>query len=97
MKKVLPKSSFAVCVRNDGYVASLELRKIYRVLPDPDAAAHQLIRVEDESGDDYLYPANYFLPIRLPPPVKRALASPLASAGFGDAVLREKPARKYGR
>ena len=54
-----------VCVRNDNYLASLELRKIYQVIPDPRAAAYQRIRVIDESGEDYLYPENYFVPIRL--------------------------------
>ena len=57
---------FAVCVRNDGYPASLELRKIYRVLADKKAAKHDLVRVIDESGEDYLYPEKFFVPIRLP-------------------------------
>lgn len=65
---------FVVCVENGSYVASLEKRKIYRALPDPEAAVHQLIRVIDESGEDYLYPVNYFLPISLPEPVAQALA-----------------------
>lgn len=55
-----------MCVRNTGYAASLELRKIYEVLPDIDGATHGLIRVVDESGDDYLYPHKFFLPIELP-------------------------------
>jgi hypothetical protein len=53
-------SNFVVCVKNEGYPASLELRKIYQVLPDARAVEHQMIRVIDESGEDYLYPANYF-------------------------------------
>jgi len=56
---------FAVCVRNTGYPASLELRKIYEVLPDIDGAAHGLIRVIDESGEDYLYPQKFFRAIEL--------------------------------
>jgi hypothetical protein len=60
------KSQFVVCVRNDNYLASLELRKIYQVIPDPRAAEYRRIRVIDESGEDYLYPENYFVPIRLP-------------------------------
>lgn len=59
------KSRYVVCVNNEGYPASLERRKIYQVLPDPQAAAHKLIRVIDESGEDYLYPADYFVPITL--------------------------------
>lgn len=57
---------FAMCTKNDDYPASLEPRKIYQVVPDADATAHQLIRIIDESGEDYLYPANYFVPIKLP-------------------------------
>jgi hypothetical protein len=45
---------FVVCIKNEGYSASLEPRKIYRVVPDGSAAAHRLIRVVDESGEDYL-------------------------------------------
>lgn len=64
---------FAVCVENTGYPASLELHKIYCVLPDRDAAAEGDIRVIDESGEDYLYPASYFVPIKPPLLVKRSL------------------------
>ena len=64
---------FAVCLKNDGYEVSLERRKIYQVLPDPDAAKHRQIRVIDESGDDYLYPKNFFAPIELPQPIRRAV------------------------
>ena len=64
---------FVVCLKNKGYEVSLELRKIYRVLPDSDAAKHRQIRVIDESGEDYLYPANYFSPIELPSPVRKAV------------------------
>jgi hypothetical protein len=62
-----------VCVRNDGYPASLEVRKLYEVLPDPAAASHQFLRIVDESGEDYLYPENYFMPVDLPQPVRAAL------------------------
>ena len=70
------KPRFVVCVNNEGYAASLELRKIYRALSDPQAAAHDLIRVIDESGEDYLYPADYFVSITLPQTVSKAFASP---------------------
>ncbi len=59
------ESRFAVCIRNDEYPASLEVRKIYQMIPDTRAAEHQLIRAIDESGEDYLYPADYFVPIEL--------------------------------
>jgi hypothetical protein len=57
---------FGVCINNDGYPASLEMHKIYRLLSDEDAAADGDIRVIDESGEDYLYPMDYFLVLALP-------------------------------
>lgn len=65
--------AFVLCVRNEGYAASLERRKLYRVIPDAAAARHKLLRIVDESGEDYLYPAAYFVGLRLPAEVKLAL------------------------
>ena len=62
-----------VCVKNAGYEASLELRKIYRVVEDSEALAHKLLRVVDESGEDYLYPRSNFLPVILPNATRRAV------------------------
>ncbi|HEY3026639.1 MAG TPA: hypothetical protein VGJ55_10860 [Pyrinomonadaceae bacterium] len=64
---------FAVCLNNDGYKASLEVGKIYRVIPDEEAEAYELIRVIDESGEDYAFAADRFHPIELPPAVRQAL------------------------
>ena len=64
---------FAVCLRNAGYDASLEVRKLYPVLEDADAEANNLIRVIDESGEDYLYPAGLFQKLELPAEVQRVL------------------------
>lgn len=64
---------FAICVQNEGYPASLELWKVYRVLPDDKAAKHQLIRVVDESGEDYLFDENSFVKIELPESVERSI------------------------
>ena len=64
---------FAVCLKNDGYEASLERRKIYQVLPDPEAAKHRQVRVIDESGEGYLYPQSFFAPIEVPQPIRRAV------------------------
>lgn len=66
---------FAVCVRNDEYEGALELRKIYEVLEDRDAEPHDLVRVIDESGEDYLYPRQWFLAIELPHNIEEAIAS----------------------
>jgi hypothetical protein len=67
------RREFAVCICNTGYPVSLELRKIYEVLPDPEAGTHGLIRVIDESGEDYLYPKTFFARLDLSPPVETAI------------------------
>ena len=71
MKKTEPQ--FVICIKNRDYPASLELRKVYRVVPDETATAHKQIRIIDESGEDYLYPADYFVSIRFPQAVKKAV------------------------
>jgi len=68
-----PLTQFVLCVRNKDYPASLEVRKVYEAIPDAEATAHELIRVIDESGEDYLYPEDYFVPLKLTPAVKRSL------------------------
>lgn len=68
-------TGYVVCLRNDDYAASLEPRKLYPVLPDAAAEKHGLIRVIDESGEDYLYPAGLFIAVRLPQSVTRAIAA----------------------
>jgi hypothetical protein len=64
---------FAVCVKNDGYEASLERNKIYAVLADPQAEQEGDIRVVDESGEDYLYPQDWFVAIEVPQAVEASL------------------------
>ncbi len=64
---------FAVCVDDKGYEASLEVGKLYRVIPDAEAAAHGYVRVVDESREDYVFSADRFHPIELPQSVERAL------------------------
>ncbi|MBI1903647.1 MAG: hypothetical protein HYS13_21300 [Planctomycetia bacterium] len=59
-------ASFAIGTKNRGYPASLEVRKVYRVVPDRDAASHRLLRVIDESGEDDLDPRAFFVPLKLP-------------------------------
>jgi len=65
---------FVVCLRNTGYEASLEPRKIYQVLPDKEAESHKMLRVIDESEEDYLFPSSLFSPISLPQTLARELA-----------------------
>ena len=64
---------FVVCLKNKGCEVSLERRKLYQVLPDPEAEKHRQVRVIDESGEDYLYPQSFFAPIELPQPIRRAV------------------------
>lgn len=66
-------SRFAVCIRNTGYAASLELRKLYEVVEDPDAEKDDMIRIIDESGEDYLYTADRFVLAPLPAAVEQAV------------------------
>lgn len=65
--------SFVVCLKNRGYEASLEKRKIYFVLPDEAAGKQGLLRVIGESGDDYLYPREFFSALDLPPAIRRSV------------------------
>ena len=67
------RRQLVLCLRNDGYEVSLERRKIYQVIPDRDAKAHGQLRVVDESGEDYLYPARYFVTIRVPVAAQKLL------------------------
>ena len=68
-----PSKQLVVCVDNDGYPASLEKRKIYVALPDRAAEKHGLIRIVDESGEDYLYPKSFFRTVDLPQSVRKAV------------------------
>ena len=67
------EARFAVCINNREYPASLELHKIYRILPDEEAAREGDVRVVDESGEDYLYPAEWFVAIDVPEEVEASL------------------------
>ena len=69
------KKQFAICVRNEG-AEDLDIRKIYQILPDARAAKDKHIRVIDESGEDSLYPTDFFIPLTLPRHVERALSAP---------------------
>lgn len=68
------RTEYVVCLSNRGFVASLEKRKLYRILPDAPARQHGLLRVIDESGASYLYPASRFERLALSPRIARALS-----------------------
>ena len=67
----MKRASFVICIESGDYPASLEQWKVYRVLPDVGAEEHGLIRVIDETGEDYLFSKDLFQPIELPQKVRR--------------------------
>jgi hypothetical protein len=74
MKRKLKQAShFAVCINNEGYKASLEVGKLYRVIPDKEAASHGYLRVIDESGEDYGYARDRFFLLEVPQALADAL------------------------
>ena len=72
MPRPQPKQ-LVICIKNEGYPVSLEKRKIYVALRDPHSEKHGLLRIIDESGDDYLYPKTFFRSIALPQAIKKAV------------------------
>lgn len=73
-RRARPASAFVVCLRNDGYDVDLMRGRLYPVLPDRHAAAEGMIRIVDESGEDYLYPSEWFSTVKLPLAARRALS-----------------------
>lgn len=67
---------FAICIDNTDYEASLIMRKIYEVIPDELGAQDDLLRIVDESGEDYLYHHSHFVLVDFPPEVEHALLAP---------------------
>jgi len=80
MKTKPEPTQFAVCLSNRGYAASLVVRRLYAVIDDPVAARRGLVRLIDESGEDYLYPKRMFAPVELPAAVKRRFSPTSKSA-----------------
>jgi hypothetical protein len=70
------EQSYVICIENSGYPASLELRKIYVRLADPQAEADGFWRVIDDSGEDYLFPSRFFAPIQVPKSAEQVFAAP---------------------
>lgn len=74
MKDQESETRFVICINDGGYVDDLKVRTVYQVLPDESAARSNYIRVVDETGEDYLYPANLFVPIEVPREVEEAFS-----------------------
>jgi len=68
-------NSFVVCIRNDGYEGSLDIGKVYVLLPDHKAAKYGRVRIVDNEGEDYLYPVEFFMPVELSKPAKQAASA----------------------
>jgi len=64
---------FAICINNDGYIDDLKVRTVYQILPDESAARSDYLRIVDETGEDYLYPASYFVIVDVPAEAAEAL------------------------
>ena len=88
---IATESSYVVCIENTGYPAALELRKIYQRLKDPIAEADGFVRVIDESGEDYLFPADLFAAIDVPARALTVFSSGVSRAGTS------RPARRSSR
>ena len=73
MKNQNMETRFAICINNVGYVDDLKVRTVYQILPDESAARSNYVRVIDETGEDYLYPAKLFVEIEVPREVEEAL------------------------
>jgi len=88
MRKRSTKEAFVICIDNSDYPASLELHKIYTVLPDERAAADNFIRVVDESGEDYLYSAKRFVHLELPQQVKQSIRRVRETTTLANTTLK---------
>jgi len=88
------RGRYVICVRNGTYRASLEPRKVYRVLEDPAAEKSSLVRVIDESGEDYLFPSNLFALIDLPAKARPAFGRATASGVSHPARRSRRPIKR---
>ena len=95
--KEKPAPQFGVCIDNRGYAASLELGKLYRVVPDEKASEHGYTRVIDENGEDYGYSAERFVILKVPPPVVDALSGRLSRKSHRSKKVLQPIARRVRR
>src|SRR5213596_2461195 len=88
MKKKSKRTVFAVCINNKGYTASLEAGKLYKVVPDNEAEKHGLIRVVDESGEDYGYSSERFFVLDVPQALEKVLKGILRRGNLTPRLSR---------
>jgi len=91
------KRKYVVCVGNRGYPASLIVRRIYRTITDPVAERRRLVRVVDESGEDYLFPSALFVAVDLPKPLERAIVAAPEGQPRSKRGMPSRPARSESR
>jgi len=91
MRRQVKNPRFVICINNSGYVDDLKVRTVYQVLPDASAARSNYLRIVDETGEDYLFPASYFMPIKLPSEVEQVFGQP---ALLIKSISKAKPATK---
>jgi hypothetical protein len=87
------ETRFVLCIENEDFPASLERRKVYRVMNDPETSKHGEVRVVDESGEDYLYPQEYFVPIKLPQAAEKAVLRVTWIRKLPDGLVWQAPAQ----
>ncbi len=91
MKRKMSPPRFAICINSGSYSHSLKVRTIYQVLPDASAARSNYLRIIDETGEDYLFPAAYFVLIDIPREAEQALSDFPGSTSIEPKKRTKKP------
>lgn len=85
---------FVICIRNEGYEDDLHVKSVYPVLKDENAAKSRYLRILDETGEDYLFPASYFVAIDVPQEAEQAVLQPSSRLAPSIRSARKRPLRK---
>ena len=94
MNEYQAASRFVICIRNEGYEDDLHVKSVYSALDDENAGRSRYLRIIDETGEDYLFPASYFVVIDLPQEAEQAVLKPPARAARSRRGLRKRTPRK---
>ena len=94
MNEHLPVNQFVICIHNEGYEEDVHVKSVYRVLADDDAARSHYLRIIDETGEDYLFPESYFVPIELPHEAEEAVLKPSSRSTRSKRSGRKRTLRK---
>ena len=88
------KTQFVICIKNAGCEDDVHVKSVYHVLDDEAAARSQYLRIIDETGEDYLFPAAYFVRIDLPQEAEHAVLTPSVGATRAKRGARKRIVRK---